>query len=105
MNRYAQEKWSWIEGTHGMRLQLLDALNDENLLFNPGGANMTLGNATYSLTCPPLLTLQLRRRCAEQNPARGRTLFAVLSLAALSGSRLACSSPGHTLPQSLLSLP
>lgn len=43
MNRYAQEKWSWIEGTHGMRLQLLDALNDENLLFNPGGANMTLG--------------------------------------------------------------
>ena len=43
MNRYAQEKWSWIEGTHGMRMQLLDALNDEKLLFNPGGENMTLG--------------------------------------------------------------
>jgi hypothetical protein len=43
MNRYAQEKWSWIEGTHGMRMQLLDALNDEKLLFNPGGENMALG--------------------------------------------------------------
>lgn len=43
MNRYAEEKWSWIEGTHGMRTQLLDALNDENLPFNPGGQNVTLG--------------------------------------------------------------
>lgn len=43
MNRYAQEKWSWIEGTHGMRLQILDALSDEHLAFNPGGANVTLG--------------------------------------------------------------
>ena len=43
MNRYAEEKWSWIEGTHGMRMQLLDALNDEKLLFNPGGENVTLG--------------------------------------------------------------
>ena len=43
MNRYAEQKWSWIEGTHGMRLQVLDALNDENLVFNPGGANVTLG--------------------------------------------------------------
>ena len=43
MNRYAQEKWSWIEGTHGMRLQLLDALSDDNLSFNPGGENVTLG--------------------------------------------------------------
>lgn len=43
MNRYAQEKWSWIEGTHGMRIQLLDALHDEQLSFNPGGQNMTLG--------------------------------------------------------------
>lgn len=43
MNRYFQEKWSWIEGTHGMRLQLLDALSDENLSFNPGGENVTLG--------------------------------------------------------------
>ncbi len=43
MNRYFQEKWPWIEGTHGMRLQLLDALSDENLSFNPGGENVTLG--------------------------------------------------------------
>lgn len=43
MNRYFQEKWSWIEGTHGMRLQLLDALSDETLAFNPGGENVTLG--------------------------------------------------------------
>lgn len=43
MNRYFQEKWSWIEGTHGMRIQLLDALSDENLSFNPGGSNVTLG--------------------------------------------------------------
>jgi hypothetical protein len=43
VNRYFQEKWSWIEGTHGMRLQLLDALSDERLSFNPGGENVTLG--------------------------------------------------------------
>ncbi len=43
MNRYAQEKWSWIEGTHSMRLEVLDALRDENLSFNPGGESMTLG--------------------------------------------------------------
>ena len=43
MNRYVQEKWPWIQGTHGMRMQLLDALSDEILLFNPGGENVTLG--------------------------------------------------------------
>lgn len=43
MNRYFQEKWPWIEGTHGMRLQILDALTDEHLSFNPGGENLTLG--------------------------------------------------------------
>jgi hypothetical protein len=43
VNRYFQEKWPWIEGTHGMRLQLLDALSDDNLSFNPGGENVTLG--------------------------------------------------------------
>jgi len=43
VNRYFQEKWSWIEGTHCMRLQLLDALSDERLAFNPGGENVTLG--------------------------------------------------------------
>ena len=43
MNRYMQEKWPWIEGTHGMRSQLLDILSDADLAFNPGGQNMTLG--------------------------------------------------------------
>jgi uncharacterized damage-inducible protein DinB len=43
MNRFMQEKWSWIEGSHGMRTQLLDILSDADLAFNPGGQNMTLG--------------------------------------------------------------
>ena len=43
MNRYMQEKWSWIEGTHGLRTQLLDSLSDADLAFNPGGQNMSLG--------------------------------------------------------------
>ena len=43
MNRYMQEKWSWIEGSHAMRTGLLDTLNDADLAFNPGGQNMTLG--------------------------------------------------------------
>jgi hypothetical protein len=43
MNRLMQTEWSWIEGTHGMRTQLLDSLNDGDLAFNPGGQNMTLG--------------------------------------------------------------
>ena len=43
MNRYMQEKWPWIEGTHGMRSQLLDTLSDADLAFSPGGQNVTLG--------------------------------------------------------------
>jgi uncharacterized damage-inducible protein DinB len=43
MNRYMQEKWPWIEGTHGMRSQVTDILSDADLSFNPGGQNMTLG--------------------------------------------------------------
>src|SRR5690349_5807488 len=43
MNRYMQEKWSWIEGTHVMRTRLLETLSDADLAFNPGGANMSLG--------------------------------------------------------------
>lgn len=43
MNRYMQEKWSWIEGSHAMRMELLDALSDADLAFTPGGENMTLG--------------------------------------------------------------
>jgi len=43
MNRYMQEKWPWIEGTHGMRSGLLDSLSGADLVFSPGGQNMTLG--------------------------------------------------------------
>src|SRR5262245_47098583 len=43
MNRFMQEKWSWIEGTHGLRAQLMDTLSDAELAFNPGGQNMTFG--------------------------------------------------------------
>jgi len=43
MNSLMTEKWPWIEGTHGMRLQLLDVLDDADLAFSPGGQNMTLG--------------------------------------------------------------
>lgn len=43
MNRFMQEKWSWIDGSHVMRVGLLDTLNDADLAFNPGGQNMTLG--------------------------------------------------------------
>ncbi|HEY7416317.1 MAG TPA: DinB family protein, partial [Ktedonobacteraceae bacterium] len=43
MNSYMQEKWPWIEGTHGMRIQLLDTLSDTDLAFSPGGQNVMLG--------------------------------------------------------------
>ncbi|HEV2655816.1 MAG TPA: DinB family protein, partial [Ktedonobacteraceae bacterium] len=43
MTDIMQEKWPWIEGTHAMRTQLLDALSDADLAFNPGGRNVTLG--------------------------------------------------------------
>jgi hypothetical protein len=43
MNRYMQEKWSWIDGTHALRTGLLDRLSDADLAFNPGGQNVTLG--------------------------------------------------------------
>lgn len=43
MNRFMLEKWPWIEGSHGMRSQLLEILSDADLAFSPGGQNMTLG--------------------------------------------------------------
>ena len=43
MNRYMQEKWSWIDGSHEMRTRMLAILSDGDLAFNPGGQNMTLG--------------------------------------------------------------
>jgi hypothetical protein len=43
MNRFMQEKWSWIEASHAMRTELLDTLSEADLAFNPGGQNLTLG--------------------------------------------------------------
>ena len=43
MNQYMDSGWKFIEGTHGMRTQLMDTLTDTDLAFNPGGQNMTLG--------------------------------------------------------------
>ena len=43
MSRYMDEKWSWIEGSNGMRTVLMELLRDEDLTFNPGGENMSLG--------------------------------------------------------------
>jgi len=42
-NRVMQERWPWIEGSHVMRAQATSLLDDADLAFNPGGANMTLG--------------------------------------------------------------
>jgi hypothetical protein len=43
MNRFMQERWSWIEGTHSLRNQLLDAVSDGDLAYTPGGQAMPLG--------------------------------------------------------------
>jgi hypothetical protein len=43
MNRFMEERWSWIDGTHQMRLGVIDSVSDAELAFNPGGLCMTLG--------------------------------------------------------------
>lgn len=43
MNRYMQEKWPWIEASHGMRSLIVNIISDADLSFNPGGQNTTLG--------------------------------------------------------------
>ena len=43
MNSYMENKWSWIEGTNGMRNGLVGTLTDADLAFSPGGQTMTLG--------------------------------------------------------------
>jgi hypothetical protein len=43
MQSALEMKWSWIEGSHTMREELLNGLTDADLAFNPGGQNMTLG--------------------------------------------------------------
>lgn len=43
MNRFMNEKWPWVEGTHALRDQVLAVLSDAELAFTPGGTNKTLG--------------------------------------------------------------
>jgi hypothetical protein len=43
MNRYMQDKWSWIEGGHAMRMELFSIVSDSDLAFSLGGQTMTLG--------------------------------------------------------------
>src|SRR5690349_4950871 len=43
MNSYMENKWSWIEGSQGMRSGLVGTLTDADLAFCPGGETMTLG--------------------------------------------------------------
>ncbi len=43
MNQALAETWSMVNGTHGMRTELLDSLTDADLSFTPGGQAMTLG--------------------------------------------------------------
>ena len=43
MNSYMENKWSWIEASHGMRNGLVGTLTDADLSFSPGGQTMTLG--------------------------------------------------------------
>jgi hypothetical protein len=43
MNRFLEEQRSMLDGIHGMRNELLDAVTEADLAFSPGGDNMTLG--------------------------------------------------------------
>lgn len=43
MNRFMQENWSWVDGSHQMRTGILDTLTDEDLSFSPGGTNLSFG--------------------------------------------------------------
>jgi hypothetical protein len=52
-NRVMQERWPWIEGSHVMRAQAISLLDDADLAFNPGGANMALGALAAALGITP----------------------------------------------------
>jgi hypothetical protein len=43
MNRLMQERWSWVEGTHRLRDELLNSLAGADLAFTPGGQAMPFG--------------------------------------------------------------
>ena len=42
-NRLIREKWAWIEGSNMLRTGLIGQLTDDDLKFNPGGQNTSLG--------------------------------------------------------------
>ena len=43
MNKFMEERGSWITGSHAMRNAVLDLVTNSDLSFNPGGQNKTLG--------------------------------------------------------------
>jgi len=43
MNLSIEQDWSMVERTLKLRDQVLDALTDADLAFNPGGSNLTFG--------------------------------------------------------------
>lgn len=43
MNSVIENKWPWVEGSNGLRDELLNSLSDADLAFSPGGQNLTLG--------------------------------------------------------------
>ena len=43
MNSLMENKWTWVEGSHGLRDEVLDNLTDADLSFTPGGQALTLG--------------------------------------------------------------
>jgi hypothetical protein len=43
MNSLMQNKWTWVEPTHMLRDQVLEAVTDADLKFTPGGQAMPLG--------------------------------------------------------------
>lgn len=49
MNSLMQNKWSWVEPTHSLRDQVLDAVTDADLAFSPGGQAMPFGAVVREL--------------------------------------------------------
>lgn len=43
MSKYMEETYPIIDATHEMRVELLDALDDRDLAFTPGGDALTFG--------------------------------------------------------------
>jgi uncharacterized damage-inducible protein DinB len=43
LHKSIEANWSWIQAMNSLRAELLNALTDHDLEFNPGGANSTFG--------------------------------------------------------------